>query len=82
MLAALSSQQPMDTATRKQIAIDRAVWGSLAIGLALVVFTSFLTSSIPHWIGLIAVVAETGLAPIFIKRILRLRNDASASVVS
>jgi hypothetical protein len=65
----------MDTATRKKIALIHVLWGSLVVGLAVLILVSFLTSSIPHWMGLIAAVAETGLAPIFIKRILRLRND-------
>jgi hypothetical protein len=69
----------MDTATRKKSALIHVLWGSLAVGLAMVALPSFLTNSIPHWMGLIAAVAETWLAPIFIKRILRLRNDSHVS---
>jgi hypothetical protein len=66
----------MDTATRKKTALIHLLWGSLVVGLALLVLASFLTDSIPHWMGLLAAVAETALAPIFIKRILKLRNDS------
>jgi hypothetical protein len=66
----------MDTAARKKIALIHVLWGSLVVGLALLILASFLTSSIPPWMGLLAAVAETALAPIFIKRILRLRNDS------
>ena len=72
----------MDTAVRKKIAFTYALWGSLVLGLALVVLAYFLTSSIPQWAALIAAVAETWLGPIFIKRILRLRKHANASHVS
>jgi len=64
----------MDTATRKKIVLLQVLWGSLVVGLALLILASFLTSSIPHWMGLLAAVAETALAPIFIKGIRRLRN--------
>jgi hypothetical protein len=69
----------IDTATRKKIALIHVLWGSLVVGLALLILASFPTNSIPHWMGLLAAVAETGLAPIFIKRILRLRNDSHVS---
>ena len=69
----------MDTAARNKIALIHVLWGSLVVGLALLILASFLTSSIPHWMGLIAAVAETGLAPIFIKIILRLRNGPPVS---
>ena len=64
----------MDTAVRKKIAFTYVLWGSLVLGLALVVLAYFLTSSIPQWAALIAAVAKTWLGPIFIKRILRLRS--------
>ena len=64
----------METATRKKIVLLQVLWGSLVVGLALLILASFLTSSIPHWMGLLAAVAETELAPIFIKGIRRLRN--------
>jgi len=69
----------VDTATRERIALIHVLWGSLVVGLALLTLASFLTSSIPYWMGLLAAVAETALAPIFIKRILRLRNDSHLS---
>ncbi len=69
----------MGKVTRKKIAIIHVLWGSLAAGLALLILASFPTSSIPHWMGLLAAVAETALAPIFIRRILRLRNDPHVS---
>jgi hypothetical protein len=69
----------IDAATRKKIALIHELWGSLVVGLALLISASFLTSPIPHWMGLLAAVAATALAPIFIKRILRLRNDSHVS---
>jgi hypothetical protein len=43
----------MDTAVRKKIAFTYVLWGSLVLGLALVVLAYFLTSSIPQWAALI-----------------------------
>jgi hypothetical protein len=67
----------MDGATRKKIALLHVLWGSLVVGLALLILASFLTGSIPHWMGLLGAVAATALAPIFIKRILRLRKSGN-----
>ena len=67
----------MYTATRTKIALTRILWGSLVFGLALLILASFLTNSVPHWMGLVAVVVETCLAPVFIRIILRLRNHAA-----
>jgi hypothetical protein len=61
------SRQPMDAASRKTIALIHVLWASLVVVLALLILASFLTSSIPHWMGLLATVAETALAPIFIR---------------
>lgn len=69
----------MGTSTRKKIALIQVLWGSLVVGLAVLILASFLTSAIPHWMGLLAAVAETGLAPIFIKRILNLRKAPHVS---
>ena len=69
----------MDTAAGKKIAVIHLLWGSLVVGLALLVLASFLTGSIPHCMSFFAAVAETALAPIFIKRILKLRNDSHVS---
>jgi len=79
MLSTLLSQQPMDIATRRKIALLQMLWGSLVVGLALLVLGSCLTSSIPRWVGLIAAVAAAGLAPLFIKLIPKSRNPPEST---
>jgi hypothetical protein len=81
MLSTPVSRKAIDSAAKKKLVLIYMLWGSLVVGLATVVVVSFLTRFIPHWVGLIAAVAATGLAPVFIHRILKLRSQGNVSRV-
>jgi ubiquinone/menaquinone biosynthesis C-methylase UbiE len=57
----------MDPVAKKHLALIRGLGIPLTVGLAVLVFASFLTSSLPTWVGIVALIAETSLASILIK---------------
>ena len=54
-----TSQRPIALADRRRGAILQSLGISLIVGLAGLVFASLLTSSLPTWVGILALVAET-----------------------
>ena len=64
----------MDSATKSKITFIKLMWGALVIGLVLLVAACFLTTYIPRWVALAAVVVGTGFVPFFNQQILKLRK--------
>jgi hypothetical protein len=81
MLSILQSQQPMDPAARRKIVLIQGLGIPLIVALAVLVFASFLTGSLPTWVGILALVAETSAPSVLIKKTVRLRKHEDPSPV-
>ena len=64
----------MDPATQKRIVFTQLVGIPLVIGLAVLVYMSFLSARLPTWVGCTALIAEAWASSFLIGRIQLLRK--------